>query len=100
MRNEKEATIKAVVYSCLIILLGSFVIPENSKNIWPYLESTRYIAIAVFVILEVTTIFTVFWAIKASLTQDKVPNITILEPLEKILGKSAISSLLGFAARV
>jgi hypothetical protein len=100
VKDKKEAAIKAAAYSCLIILLGSFVIPESSKVVWPYLESLRYLAIAAFIVLEVTTIFTVFFAIKASLIKDKDPDMAISKPIEKILGKGAISSLLSFEARV
>lgn len=100
VKDKKEAAIKAVAYSCLIILLGSFVIPESSKVVWPYLESLRYLAVAAFIVLEITTILTVFFAIKASLTKDKDPDLAISKPIERILGKGAISSLLSFEARV
>ncbi len=100
VNDKKEAAIKAVAYGCLIILLGSFVIPENSKVVWPYLESLRYLAIAAFVVLELTTIFTVFFAIKASLSKDKDPDMSISQTIEKILGKGVISALLSFEARV
>ena len=100
VKDKKEAAIKAVAYSCLIILLGSFVIPESSKVVWPYLESLRYLAIAAFIVLEITTILTVFFAIKASLTEEQDPDLAISKPIERILGKGAISSLLSFEARV
>lgn len=100
VKDKKEATIKAVAYGCLIIFIGSFIVPQGSKVIWPYLESLRYVALATFIILEVTTIVTVFFAIKASLTKDKDPDISISQPIEKILGKGTISSLLSFEARV
>jgi len=100
VKNKKEASIKAIAYSCLIILLGSFIIPESSKIAWPYLESLRYFAIAAFIFLEVVTIFTVFFAIRASLTKDKDPDIAISQPIENIVGKGAISALLSFEARV
>lgn len=100
VKDKKEAAIKAVAYGCLIILLGNFVIPENSKVVWPYLESLRYLAIAAFIILEVTTILTVFFAIKASIGKDKDPDMAISQPIEKFLGRGTISSLLSFEARV
>jgi hypothetical protein len=100
VKDKKEATIKTVAYSCLIILLGSFIIPESSKVAWPYLESLRYLAIAAFILLEITTILTVFFAVKASITQNKDPDIAISQPIEKILGKGVISSLLSFEARI
>ncbi|MGX5202228.1 hypothetical protein [Aliikangiella sp. IMCC44632] len=100
VKDKKEAAIKAVAYSCLIIFLGSFIIPESSKVVWPYLESLRYLAIAAFIVLEITTILTVFFAIKASLSKDTDPDLAISKPIEKILGKGAISSLLSFESRV
>ncbi|WP_212668783.1 hypothetical protein [Pseudoalteromonas sp. NBT06-2] len=100
VKDKKEPAIKAVAYGCLIILLGSFIIPESSKVAWPYLESLRYFAIAAFIILEVTTIFTVLFAIKASLTKEKDPDIAISQPIENIVGKGVISALLSFEARV
>lgn len=100
VKDKKEAAIKAVAYSCLIIFLGSFVIPESSKVVWPYLESLRYLAIAAFIVLEITTILTVFFAIKASLSKNTDPDLAISMPIERILGKGAISSLLSFESRV
>lgn len=100
IKDKKEAVIKTVAYSCLIILLGSFVIPGSSKVVWPYLESLRYLAIAVFIVLEIITIFTVFFAIKASLNKEQDPDLAISKPIESVFGKSAISALLSFEARV
>ncbi|ACA85379.1 PH domain-containing protein [Shewanella woodyi] len=100
IKDRKEAAVKALAYSCLVILLGSLVIPENSKLVWHYLESGRYLAIAVFVTLEIITIFTVIFAIKAQLNQGKDPDLAISQPIESILGKGAISALLSFEARV
>lgn len=100
IKNKKEATIKALAYGCLVILLGSFVIPESSKLIWHYLESGRYLAVAAFLAFELITIFTVFFAIKASLTKEEDPDMAISQPIENILGKGSISALLSFEARV
>ena len=100
VKDKKEAAIKAVAYSCLIIFLGSFIIPESSKVVWHYLESLRYLAIAAFIVLEFTTIFTVFFTIKASLTKEEDPDIAISKPIENIIGKGAISAFLSFEARV
>ena len=76
IKDKKKAAIKAAAYSCLIILLGSFVIPESSKVVWPYLESLRYLAIAAFIVLEIITFLTVFFAIKASLSKEEDANST------------------------
>lgn len=100
IEDKKQAAIKAIAYSCLIVLLGAFIIPESSKVIWPYLESGRYIVLIAFIVLEVTTIATVFLAIKASLNQKLDPDLAISQPIEKVLGSGAISKLLAFEARV
>ena len=100
IKDKKEAIIKAFTYSCLIILLGSFVIPESSKLIWHYLESSRYLVIIGFILLEIITIITVFVAIKASLNKTIDPDLAISQPIEKLLGKGVISAILSFEARV
>lgn len=100
IKNKKEAATKALAYSCLIVLLGSFIIPQSSKIIWPYLESGRYLILFVFIILEITTIFTVFFAVKAALNMNIDPDEAISHPIESRIGKGAISALLSFEARM
>lgn len=98
--DKKEALIKAFVYSCLIVLLGSFVIPESNKFIWHYLESGRYLVLIAFVLLEVITVITVVVAIRASLQKNRDPDLSISEPIEHFVGQSTITKLLSFEARV
>lgn len=100
VKNKKEALLKSLAYACVIVLLGSLVIPESSKHLWLYLESGRYVVLAAFVVLEITTIVTVFFAIKASLNNRVDPDVSISKPIEKVIGKSAIAQLLTFEARV
>lgn len=98
--NKKEAVIKAVAFACLVILLGSFIIPQSAKLIWPYLESLRYLVVIAFIIFEGVTIATVFLAVKTSLNQQLDPDIAISQPIEDKLGKGIMSELLSFEARV
>jgi hypothetical protein len=100
IKDKKEAVLKALVYACLIILLGSFIIPESSKFIWHLFESTRYWLLAGFVIAEVVTLITVFIAVRASLNKDLDPDKAIVEPIENILGSGMIGQLISFEARV
>lgn len=44
-KDKKEGVLKAVVLSCLAVLIGSYVIPEQSKLIWHYLENGRYFVV-------------------------------------------------------
>ncbi|MFA0813145.1 hypothetical protein [Microbulbifer epialgicus] len=45
VRNKKQALAKAAAYICIAILVGSFIIPEESKFLWVYLESGRYLVL-------------------------------------------------------
>ncbi|GAB2684592.1 hypothetical protein [Aliiglaciecola aliphaticivorans] len=100
VKDKKQATLKAVVYGGLIVLLGSYVIPESAKVVWPYLESLRYLAIAAFILLEISTLCTVIFAIKGALSKDSDPDMAISQPIERILGKGTVSLILSFEARV
>ena len=94
----KEAVFKSMLYVSLIILLGSFIIPQAQKHVWLYLESLRYVALFAFVLLEVITIFAVVVAIKSALDQDKDPDLAIEEPIAKHLGQTFVAPLLQFEA--
>lgn len=98
--DKKEASLKAVIYACLIILLGSFVIPESSKIIWHYLESGRYLALAGFILLEITTVLTVIFAIKRALVVKQDPDLAISEPIKDVLGQSSFANIFNIEARV
>lgn len=100
IKNKKEASIKAIAYICLVVLLGSVVIPESSKIIWHYLESGRYIALAAFILFELTTIFTVIFAIRGALELDQDPDLAISKPIEKALGQTSFTNILNIEARV
>ncbi|NKF51308.1 hypothetical protein G3R49_12150 [Shewanella sp. WXL01] len=71
IRDTKQAALKVLVYCSLLILLGSFIIPETEKRIWPWFESLRYALVAGFVLLELLSIATVVWAIKAAFTREQ-----------------------------
>lgn len=98
--DKKEAVLKIVVYSSLVVFIGSFIIPATSKLIWPYLESGRYIALLALVLIEVTAIITVSMAIHAALKGDTDPDIAISSPVKRFLGENLISQVMCFEARV
>ncbi|MCK8046718.1 hypothetical protein MSG37_17655 [Shewanella sp. 1CM18E] len=100
IKNPKDAMIKAFAYTCLIVLLGSVVIPDDSKLIWSYLELGRYLVLGLFIIFETMTIFTVFYAIRASLAAKQDPELAITRPIEQAFGKTPFSALLSIEARV
>lgn len=100
IKDKKEAAIKALVYSSLIVLLGSWVIPQHSKMLWSYFESGRYLLLAIFLVVELVAITTVILAIKARFNQNVDPDFALSHPIEKYLGKTITSKLICFEVRV
>ena len=98
--DKKTAAIKTIVYISLLVLLGSYIIPELQKSVWPYLENLRYVAIVGFVIMELIAVFTVIFAIKASFDQNSDPDDAVAKPLIKNIRNPMLSSLMQVEARV
>ncbi len=98
--DKKEATLKAVSYSILVILLGAYLIPAESKMIWNALEYARFFILAVFVVIEISAIYTVFIAIKASLTNQSDPDNAISNAVCKTFGSGITADVLMFESRV
>ena len=93
IKNIKEALLKSVVYGSLLILLGSLVIPETSKTIWHAIDLIRYVALAVLVLFETITLYTVFFAIKASLELRKDPDLVISKHIVGTFGDNWFSNI-------
>lgn len=100
IKDKKEAAIKALIYGCLVILVGSYIIPEQNKFIWNYLESGRYLVLAIFVLLETTAILTVYLAIRSSLSQKTDPDLAIQLPINNFLGNGTLSKIMIFETRM
>ncbi len=100
IKNKKQAAIKALVMICLAVMIGSYIIPESSKFIWHYLESGRYLILALFLLFEITAIVTVFLAIKVALNQGEDPDEAVSQPIQKWLGEGLVGKVLEFEARV
>lgn len=99
-KNIKKAFIKALIYACLIVLLGSYIIPDEQKSIWLILENLRYVVVAVFVALEVTAGLAVIWAIRNALGNDTDPDNAISQYVYKVFGFNTVSSFICFEMRV
>lgn len=100
IKDKKEALLKSLVLISLAIWLGSFIIPEQSKLIWQYLETGRYFLVAVLLLLEVVAIMTVYLAIKSALNKQDDPDIAIEKPIKQFLGDSIVAKLLNFETRM
>ncbi|NVJ66505.1 MAG: hypothetical protein HWE16_08440 [Gammaproteobacteria bacterium] len=100
IKSKKEAFLKAVIYSCLVILIGSYIIPETSKFIWHYLEQGRYLILGLFLLFEITALLTVYLAIRVALNSNQDPDQAIAKPIKNFFGETAIANLLIFEARM
>lgn len=100
IKDKNEALLKSLVFMCLAVLIGSYVIPEQNKLIWPYLENGRYIVLAVFLLVEIAAMITVFLAIKVAIENCEDPDLSIEKPIKKYLGESIVASLLCFETRM
>ena len=99
IEDRKEAAIKIVLYSCLIIFIGSIIIPDTSKIIWPFLESGRYLVIFGLVLIEAAALLTVVIAIHAALKRGMDPDTAVASPVKRIFGKGLLTDILSFEAR-
>jgi len=100
MNNVKEALLKSLVYGSLLILLGSLIIPASEKMVWLYLEPIRYVILGVFVLFELSMIMTVVITIKGLLSERVDPDDAISTPIVSFIGRSLVSDILSFEARV
>lgn len=100
VNDKKSALLKSVVLMSLAVLIGSYIIPEQSKLIWHYLESGRYFVLAVILLFELLAILTVYLSIKASISKSEDPDLSIEKPIKQYLGKSPVAALLSFETRM
>ncbi|WP_299944436.1 hypothetical protein [uncultured Microbulbifer sp.] len=100
LKDKKEAALKAALMCCLVILIGSYIIPQESKIIWPYFEAGRYLILMAFLSFELATITTVYLAIKSALKQGANPELAISQPIKRMWGDTLVARLLTFEARM
>ena len=98
--DKKTASIKAIMYMSLLVLLGSYVIPDVNKHLWLYLENIRYVVLIGFVLFEITTILTVVLAIQSAFEQKTDPDEAIAKPLINYMGDSFVTNIMQVEARV
>ncbi|MCF6289111.1 MAG: hypothetical protein L3J53_07760 [Proteobacteria bacterium] len=98
--DKKTALVKSLVYISLLVLLGSYIIPDVQKHLWLYLENARYVLIVVFVLFEIITISTVILAIRFAFEQNQDPDEAIAKPLIKLIGSSFLAAIMQVEARV
>ncbi|MTJ01539.1 hypothetical protein [Idiomarina piscisalsi] len=100
VKDRKEALLKSIILMCLAVFIGSYIIPEQSKLIWHYLESGRYFVLAVILLFEIVAILTVYLAIKAAIGKRQDPDTSIEKPIKNYLGEGPAAKLLSFETRM
>lgn len=100
IKNKKDARLKAIILCCLAILIGSYIVPEQNKLVWHYLESGRYVVLAVVLLFEIGAILTVYLAIRSSLHRQSDPDLSIEKSIKRFLGEGPVTQLLSFETRM
>lgn len=100
IKDKKQAAIKTAVLCSLAVLVGSYIIPAQSKLVWHHLESGRYLLLALFLLFELAAILTVYLAIRVALKQKADPDLAISSPIERLLGKGITANVLSFETRL
>ena len=100
VKDKKEALLKYIILMCLAVFFGSYIIPEQSKLIWHYLENGRYFVLAVILLFELVAISTVYLAIKGALSKNEDPDLSIEKPIKQYLGEGPVAKLLSFETRM
>ncbi|WP_394131861.1 hypothetical protein [Shewanella maritima] len=98
--DRQQAILKIAAYSCLIVLLGSWIIPQQEQLIWHYLTQGRYVILAAFVAFEVVTMCSVIWAVKGALQQAICPDLAMLKPISRFFGQGIIAKVMAVETRV
>ena len=88
------------MFCSLAVLIGSYIIPDQNKIIWPYFEVLRYLALLIFLALEGVTIWTLYTAIKTTLDTNKDPDDSITNVIINRFGQGIISKLMVFETRM
>ncbi len=100
IKDKQQAAIKALIMSCLVVMLGGYIIPQANQVLLPYLETGRFGLLALFLLFEVSAIVTVFLAIKTGLNNRSDPDEAIAKPISRFLGEGLIAQILMFEARI
>ncbi|WP_119969519.1 PH domain-containing protein [Shewanella japonica] len=100
IKPKKIALIKSIGYFALLVAVGSYIIPIQYQVVWPYLTNLRYLILCGFIVVELSVIACVIFAIKQAITKGLDPDFAIEKPIKRFIGDSAISKLIIFETRV
>ncbi|MDP2574575.1 hypothetical protein Q8W40_20445 [Vibrio penaeicida] len=100
IKDKKEAGTKAAVYVGVLVVLGSFIIPEDSKVLWSHLEFARYLIAPLLLAVEVFAMLMVFLTIKSLLKKNSDPDEAISTSVEGVFGHGIFSKWVCFEIRV
>lgn len=98
--DKQKALLKAIFLCCTAVFIGSLIIPEQSKQFFHFLQSGRYIVLAIILLFEFSAVVTVCLAVRASLAKKVDPDLAVANPIEKMCGNSILSSILAFEGRM
>ncbi|AOT11203.1 hypothetical protein [Pseudoalteromonas luteoviolacea] len=100
IKNKKQALLKLLVLTTLAIFIGSYIIPEQHKVLWPYFEQGRYFVASFIILFELIALLTVCLAISVALKQKLDPDRAIERAITRHVGKGAVATVLCFETRM
>lgn len=100
IKDKKEALLKTLILACTAVLIGSYIIPEQNKFVWHYLEDVRYIVLAGIVVFELAVIVTLVMTVRVALLGKEDPDMAIQEPVVKVFGDGVLAQLSSFEIRM
>ncbi|MDK1287592.1 hypothetical protein [Pseudoalteromonas umbrosa] len=100
VKDKKEALLKALILICLAVLIGSYIIPDEHKVLWSYLEQSRYLVLAIVLLFELAAVFSVYWAINIALKKGQDPDLSIEQSVSRYLGTGKFAQFLCFEIRM
>ncbi|WP_100657472.1 hypothetical protein [Alteromonas flava] len=98
--DYKTAMLKALVLCSAALVIASFIIPQDAKNVMFYIDDGRYFVIGFLLLFELIALLTVYFAIAILLKQQHDPDQSIEQTLKRYLGDSPIVSWLSFETRL
>ena len=98
-KQGRQAWIGALALFSFGILFGSWILPNESKQLWSLLEPLRFVILAGIVLTQASLIFLIFTEVLSKKTSHNL-DIALNEAISKRLGENGFASLMNIEARM
>ncbi|WP_028772479.1 hypothetical protein [Shewanella waksmanii] len=98
--DKRTATLKALAYIALMLLIGSLIIPTEQQVLISQLSPLRYVVLAVILAIELFSIALVILAVKSALNAASDPDDALADAIAKLTHYQPLATLLSFDLRL